>query len=110
MTAPKTFKRFAQVWFELFDKFKESPDETICVTLPDPKQAKAMRLEFYRARDAALADPDMANDYEAALNAREVKVRGNVCMFDSKDRNWVVPFITEALGGSDGSVTGSGHQ
>lgn len=97
MTAPKTFKRYAPIWFELFDTFKNEPNRVVTITLESPNQAKGMRGEFYKARDAFCADPDLREEYEEALNSREVKVRGNDCIFDHKDKNWVVGFIEKAL-------------
>ena len=97
MSHPKTLQRYTSEWFTLFDQFKADPDGTVELDCETPKKAAAVRLEFYKAREAFLKDPDMAQEYGEVLNSREVKVRDTHVIFDHKERNWVGNIIRRNL-------------
>lgn len=97
MSNPKTIRRYSAEWFTLFNKFRDEPDETVEIECESEQNAKAMRLEFYKAREAFLRDPEMSIEYGEALESREVKVRGTLCVFDHKDRNWIGQLIAKSL-------------
>lgn len=98
MASPKTFKRYAAQWFALLDSFKEDPSKIREVPCPDKDKAMAMRLEFYKMREAFIKDPDLRQEYEFVLNSREVRVTddGRV-VFDTKDNNWIGKLIEQSL-------------
>lgn len=97
MSGPKTFKRFTAYWMDLFDSFKASPHKPFEVECKDTKKAFALRLEFYKAREAVLLDPDWTGEYEEALNAREARVDGTKVIFDTKDNNAIGQLLKAAL-------------
>lgn len=100
MTSPKNYQRYASQWMALFDAFKENPQQVHVVHCPSDKKARALRSEFYKAREAFLDDPDMRDEYGAVLNSREVKVDGpnnREVIFDSKDNNWVAQLLGASL-------------
>jgi hypothetical protein len=67
------------------------------VECADKKKAYAMRLEFYKAREAVMADPDWKQEYEGPLNAREARVEDNNVVFDTKDNNHIGQALKRAL-------------
>src|SRR4051812_15051901 len=93
MGSSKDYRRYASAWLTLFDAFKDDPYRQIAVDCPDSKAAQAMRLEFYKARDAFLADEGMNAEYGAVLNSREATVHGTQAVFDNKDRTWMTDAI-----------------
>lgn len=97
MSSPKTYKRYASAWYLLFDKLKNNPNEEHVIECPSEKRAKAVRSEFYKARDAFLQEEGMAQEFEAVLNAREVLVRGTKAIFALKDENWIAKLIMDSL-------------
>lgn len=102
MASPKTYKRYASQWFRILDSFKEDPQKVREVTCPNKNKAMAMRLEFYKMREAFIKDPELRKEYEYVLNSREVHVTddGRV-VFDTKDNNWIGKLIDESLGGPE---------
>lgn len=99
MTSPKTFKRYASQWLARFDDFKDHPDKVFVTQAPDMKKAKALRLEFYKAREAFLNDPSMCQEYEATLNSREVQITDDFkVVFELKDNNWVGKLLDSMIG------------
>lgn len=106
MGSPKTVKRFNSEWFALFDRFIEDENAVIEVECGTPRAAKAMRLEFYKIRQAIVGteqvppeDPELAAMYAGILNSREVAVPkdGTKCVFSHKDRNWIGQVLAKAL-------------
>lgn len=98
MTSPKTYKRYATQWLDLFYVFKDEPTKTHTFQCDNATKAKAMRLEFYKAREAFLKDPDMRKEFESALNGREVRLtEDNRVIFDFKDNNWIGKVIADGL-------------
>lgn len=97
MSSPKSFKRYASQWLGLFDEFKDRPGVVHKVHCPDEKAARALRLEFYKAREAFIGEESMRGEYEAALNARELRVEGTTVVFDLKDNNWIARLLEESL-------------
>lgn len=97
MGSSKDYRRYASAWLTLFDAFKDDPYRQIAVDCPDAKAAAAMRLEFYKARDAFIADEGMNAEYGVVLNSREVTVHDNKAVFDNKDRTWLNDAINQAV-------------
>jgi hypothetical protein len=97
MSSSKKYQRYASAWLTLFDAFKEDPDRHIEIECPDEKAAQAMRLEFYKARDAFVADDGMNREYGEVLNSREATFSGNKLIFDNKDRTWMGKAIEQAV-------------
>lgn len=106
MTAPKTYKRYATQWLELFDGFVENPSKVHVVHCPSYEKAQALRSEFYKARGAFLKDPDMRSDYEGVLNSKEVLIRGRDVVFECKDNNWAGKLIGDSLRSNEGKGEG----
>lgn len=105
MTSPKTFKRYASQWFTLFEEFKQHPTKVVTVHCPNRNRAMAMRLEFYKAREAFLSDEGLRGEYEAALNNREVRISNESdVLFDLKDNNWIGQLIDKSLNKEEGKV------
>jgi len=98
MTSPKKVSRYNRGWFDLFDRIKEDLGGTIELECGTEQKASAVRLEFYKVREAITGgDPtkrspegqDLFDRYEVALDSREVKVVGTKCVFAYKDSNWI---------------------
>lgn len=98
MASPKTYKRYAMQWFALLDLFKEDPNKIREIACPTKNKALAMRLEFYKMREAFLKEPELKAEYEFVLNSREVHVtEEGLVIFDTKDNNWIGKLIKESL-------------
>lgn len=97
MSAAKIYARYAVQWLELFDGFKEFPTKVHVIHCKDEKQAKALRCEFYKAREAFLDEASMRDEYQEVLNSKEVLVRGNDVVFEFKDNNWAAKLIKDSL-------------
>lgn len=68
------------------------------VQCPDMKKAKAMRLEFYKAREAFLNDESMRKEFEGTLNSREIRITADFkVIFDLKDNNWLAKLLEESF-------------
>lgn len=83
MTASKKIERYSSEWLATCDWLCENPTETLVMKCASNKDARAMRLEFYKAREAIQASEiEMKNtDYKTyaqmghgALDAREACV------------------------------------
>jgi hypothetical protein len=106
MSPPKDFRRYSSAWMELFEAFRENPEQEVSVQCPSARKASALRLEFYKAREAFLSDESMQAEYGAVLNSREVRVVEDRVIFDNKDRGWIVEALDAALhgGGNEGTT------
>jgi len=97
MPNPKNFDRYAEGWRDMLIEWDMNPNKVISIDCSSEKKANAMRLEFYKMREAALRDSMLKERYADILNSREVKVRDNVCIFDTKDNNWISKLILASL-------------
>lgn len=97
MTSPKSFKRYAGQWLNLFMAMQDDPHKVRIFNCPTKKAAQAMRSEFYKARTAFLSDEGARQEYEAILNSREVLIRGTSVVFEFKDNNWIGKLIEQGL-------------
>jgi len=97
MPNPKTFDRYAEGWRDLLIEWEIDPNKVISIDCSSEKKAHAMRLEFYKMREAALCDLVLKERYNDILNSREVKVRDSVCVFDTKDNNWISKLLRASL-------------
>lgn len=97
MTNPKSFDRYAEGWRDLLMQWEEAPDKIVRIECANEKQARVMRFEFYKMREAALRDTELKERYADVLNSREVKVRENFCVFDTKDNNWISKLIRASI-------------
>lgn len=97
MSSPSTFSRYADAWVELLVAWEANPEKIISINCGTEKKAKAMRLEFYKMREAAMKDPLIKERYANALDTREVKVKDTMCIFDHKGNNWVQKLIEENM-------------
>lgn len=97
MSSPRSIRRYTEKWMELFDWFVDHPKETLQIECTSQPEACRLRLEFYRARSALLKTVDFAAMYQDALDQRELKVRGNILICDSKDNNWAARLLATSL-------------
>lgn len=102
MSSSKNYQRYSAAWLTLFDAMKEDPYRRIEVVCPDLRAAKALRLEFYKAREAFLNDEDMCREYGEVLNSREVRQEELTVVYENKDRTWLAEAIDKAVSRENG--------
>lgn len=106
MGAPRDIRRYTEKWMDLFNQIQDDPKKDIVMECATEKEAKLLRLEFYKAREALHRD-------EATLKAQgaeaynenghpnvdrvEVRVVGDNVIFGFKDSSRIATIITNAL-------------
>lgn len=97
MSSPGSIRRYTEKWMELFDWFVNHPKDVLQIECASREEAVRLRLEFYRARSALLKTADFAAMYQDVLDQRELKVRDNFLVCDSKDNNWASRLLDASL-------------
>ena len=118
MPASKDILRYTERWMDLFDKFQEDPTKEHVVACVSEKQAKLMRLEFYKARRALeLSEAELKkNDPKAYqqmghpnLDRKEVRVVGNCVIFGFKDSSEIAKLIAASFEDPRNQQNGEQH-
>lgn len=98
MPASKDFRRYADKWLDLFDWFEAHPDVPKVVEVENPTQARSLRFEFYKAREAMRADPGMRDDYPNTNRRAVFLTDGNMkVVFRTKDHTPIAELIQRSL-------------
>lgn len=98
MPASKDFRRYAEKWLHLFEWFEAHPDEAHTIRTESHAQARSLRFEFYKAREAMRADLGMKDDFPNT-NRRAVFLTGDGkdVVFRTKDQTPIADLIARSL-------------
>lgn len=95
---PKKAERYAMEWSDLIALMEKDDTKPLEVPCASDKDARVMRLEFYKYREALFRDSEgMSDNLRFLLDSREVKVRDNFCIFDTKSNGKIGRTITAFL-------------
>lgn len=113
MPASRDINHYAGKWMNLFNLMQDDPLKDIVIPCDTVKEAKRMRLEFYKARAALMAkeEPDRlsaeSGDLAAVeaykeychpnLNKKEVLIDGTNVVFGYRDKSRIADLLTNAL-------------
>lgn len=106
MGSSKDFNRYTERWRDLFHLFQEDPSKEHIVHCKSPQEARLVRLEFYKAREALhrAEEHDRLHDHVAYaeyghpnLDRKEVRVVGNDVIFGFKDSSRIALLLAESL-------------
>lgn len=114
MPASKDINHYTQRWMDLFDAFQDDPTKEVVVECDSVKEAKRVRLEFYKARSALLAkeakirteanlraSDEAKQTYEMYghpnLDFKEVTIVGTNVIFGYRDKSRVAELLERAL-------------
>lgn len=115
MSAPKDIRRYTEFWRPLFEKFNSAPEKEVRVRCGSLKEARNIRLEFYKAREAqhhednefrkTCASPaEVAMMTFANLNRKEVRLEGTTVVFGFKDNNRTAELLKAAIADPDNEI------
>lgn len=106
MTASNDITKYEEYWGPLFEQFNERPQDSHIVYCNSPREASAVRLEFYKARHAQQQSdkklygdsPETMNKY--ALNnlaLKDARVVGSNVIFGYKNASRVGQLLKASL-------------
>lgn len=96
MPSSKDIRRFSDKWLEVFEWFEDHPNDTYTVNTDNPKRAKSLRFEFYRARSALQDEPELKKAY-TNLDRREVIIDGSKVLFRCKETTPLAELLDRSL-------------
>jgi len=98
MSRPRGLKYHAQEWGVIFDWMESHPTEEFSITCEDAQRARALRLEFYRARAALLADPDAEKALYPTLRSREASILADhTVLIRPREKTPVAQLLRESI-------------
>lgn len=100
MSASREIGRYTELWAPMFNKFSDNPEEEVRVNCGTLKEARSLRLEFYKAREAQKHEslkPGNEGLYPVNLDRKEVRIEGTTVVFGYKEENRIAQLLKAAI-------------